>query len=199
MWPWGWGPRTVFEPPETDLRPKYFSQHTPVPGMPTEMYGSPVGDRPYRTPGMPMLQPTPRRDNVQRIGPFVNDFRHRHPILLMVSRERGRPATGSEAIRASAVGSGSCGAPLSAIGPRDRGYDPRDTNTPRAFTRDTRPRKRLSMPRETPRRDLAKGRSGTRLRRSAGPPRETSAHHNRPHTPTALATEASPAPSSSTP
>ena len=62
------------------------------------------------------------------------------------------------------------------LGPRDRGDDSRDINAQRALTRDTRPRKRLSMPGETTRRDLAKGRPDTRPRHSAGPPRETSAH-----------------------
>jgi len=60
--------------------------------------------------------------------------------------------------------------------PRIRGDDPRDRNAPRAFTRDTRPRKRLSMPRETPRRDLRERRPGTRPRHRVGPPRETSEH-----------------------
>jgi len=62
------------------------------------------------------------------------------------------------------------------LGPRNRGYDSRDINAPRAFTRDTRPRKRLSMPRETPRRDLRERRPGTRPRHRVGPPRETSEH-----------------------
>ena len=39
--------------------------------------------------------------------------------------------------------------------PQIRGYDSRDINAPRALTRDTRPRKRLSMPGETTRRDFA--------------------------------------------
>ena len=62
------------------------------------------------------------------------------------------------------------------LGPRNRGNDSRDINAQSALTRDTRPRKRLSMPRETTRRDLRDGRPGTRPRHSAGPPRETSAH-----------------------
>ena len=45
--------------------------------------------------------------------------------------------------------------------PQIRGYDSRDINTPRALTRDTRPRKRLSMPGETTRRDLRERRPGT--------------------------------------
>jgi hypothetical protein len=59
-------------------------------------------------------------------------------------------------------------------GPPISGCDPRDINTPRALTRDTGPRKGLSMPRETTRRNLREGQPGTRPRLSAGPPRETS-------------------------
>ena len=64
------------------------------------------------------------------------------------------------------------------LAPQIRGYDSRDINAPRALTRDTRPRKRLSMRGETIRRDLGERRPGTRPRRSVGPPRETSAHAN---------------------
>ncbi len=55
------------------------------------------------------------------------------------------------------------------------GDDLRDITRPRAFTRGTRPRKRLSMPRETTRRDLRDDRPVPRPCHCAGPPRETSA------------------------
>ena len=56
------------------------------------------------------------------------------------------------------------------------GDDLRDITRPRAFTRDTGPRKGLWMPRETTRRDLCDGRPGTRPRHSAGPLQETASH-----------------------
>jgi len=60
--------------------------------------------------------------------------------------------------------------------PQIRGYDPRDINAPRALTRDTRPRRRLSMRGETLRERDRDGRPAPRPIHSAGPPQETSTH-----------------------
>ncbi len=57
---------------------RYLIQYKPIPGMLNEMYCCPLGETPYRMPGIPQLHPTPRLDNVQRNGPRPNTLRHLH-------------------------------------------------------------------------------------------------------------------------
>lgn len=63
----------------TDLR-RYLIQYNPVPGIPMEMYGCPLGDRPYRSPGTPTLQPTPPLESVTLNGPRPKTLRQRQPM-----------------------------------------------------------------------------------------------------------------------
>lgn len=94
------------------FRRKCLIQYRPVPGIPTEMYGCPLGDLPYRRPGTPKLQPTPPLESVTLNGPRPKTFRQRQPMngLITVC-----PRTNSPKVQPS------CRRRLPCAGPSDRG------------------------------------------------------------------------------
>lgn len=82
---------------EPGFRLRYLIQCKPVPGMLNEMYRCPVGETPYRRPGIPQLHLMPRLDNVQRNGPRLNALRNLHTMShhLTLSSNQRTPASGN--------------------------------------------------------------------------------------------------------
>ena len=78
------------ESDETGLLFRYLIQYNPVPGRPIEIYRCPLGETPYRRPGIPQLHPTPRLDNVHRTGPRPNTLRNLHAMFTLIPPEDRR-------------------------------------------------------------------------------------------------------------
>ena len=87
---WGTGGGAAGGSDEAGFCFRYLIQYNPVPGMLSEIYRCPLGETPYRKPGIPQLHPMPRLDNVHRNGPRPNTLRNLHivlPLTLPVNRQ----------------------------------------------------------------------------------------------------------------